>query len=269
MSMDNSIYDRNSCFMNNGEDIKSLKNSMKLDFGSSSGRKRNLPFSSNSHISDNRWTPSNCLLESPDLKMCKLATPEIEKMLLSNPTGLTPTPSLALPPSVTLASSDVGNYAQLKPAVTAEQEQYARGFEVALQKLHSQEDSNTCDRPMSNSSSSSTNGSLTQIDSRLSSTPSLPSFVSSQVSPINMEDQERIKLERKRLRNRIAASKCRRRKLEKIARLEDKVKQLKDTNNELNVNVRKLREQVCHLKEEVMLHVREGCQLSTATSHFH
>ncbi|XP_075854310.1 transcription factor JunB isoform X1 [Microcebus murinus] len=42
------------------------------------------------------------------------------------------------------------------------------------------------------------------------------------VSPINMEDQERIKVERKRLRNRLAATKCRKRKLERIARLEDK-----------------------------------------------
>uniref|UniRef100_A0A8D0ED80 Transcription factor JunD n=1 Tax=Salvator merianae TaxID=96440 RepID=A0A8D0ED80_SALMN len=38
---------------------------------------------------------------------------------------------------------------------------------------------------------------------------------------------------RKRLRNRIAASKCRRRKLERISRLEEKVKALKSQNTEL------------------------------------
>lgn len=39
---------------------------------------------------------------------------------------------------------------------------------------------------------------------------------SPQMSPIDMESQERIKLERKRQRNRVAASKCRKRKLGKI-----------------------------------------------------
>lgn len=39
---------------------------------------------------------------------------------------------------------------------------------------------------------------------------------SPQMSPIDMENQERIKLERKRQRNRVAASKCRKRKLGKF-----------------------------------------------------
>ncbi len=81
------------------------------------------------------------------------------------------------------------------------------------------------------------------------------------MAPIDMADQERIKLERKRLRNRIAASKCRRRKLERISRLEDKVKGLKGENSELSVVVNKLRDQVCSLKQQVMDHVKCGCQL--------
>ena len=81
------------------------------------------------------------------------------------------------------------------------------------------------------------------------------------MSPIDMEDQERIKLERKRQRNRVAASKCRRRKLERIARLEDKVKILKGENNELATVVVKLKQQVCGLKEQVMEHVQCGCQI--------
>merc|ERR1712218_190145 len=48
------------------------------------------------------------------------------------------------------------------------------------------------------------------------------------VAPINMESQEVIKLERKRLRNRLAASKCRKRKLEKISNLDEKVSDLKE-----------------------------------------
>ncbi|CAG2167957.1 unnamed protein product [Oppiella nova] len=84
---------------------------------------------------------------------------------------------------------------------------------------------------------------------------------SSSLAPIDMADQERIKLERKRLRNRIAASKCRRRKLERISRLEDKVKGLKGENSELSIVVNKLRDQVCSLKQQVMGHIKCGCQL--------
>lgn len=51
-----------------------------------------------------------------------------------------------------------------------------------------------------------------QVNSGLQ--PSSPSM-----SPIDMESQERIKLERKRQRNRVAASKCRKRKLGKATNL--------------------------------------------------
>lgn len=80
-------------------------------------------------------------------------------------------------------------------------------------------------------------------------------------SPIDMEDQEKMKLERKRLRNRIAASKCRRRKLERIARLEDKVAHLKSENADLQSHVTRLKEHVCHLKQQVLDHVRSGCDI--------
>ncbi|KAK2822220.1 hypothetical protein Q5P01_022285 [Channa striata] len=81
------------------------------------------------------------------------------------------------------------------------------------------------------------------------------------LSPIDMDNQERIKAERKRLRNRIAASKCRKRKLERISRLEDKVKTLKTQNTELASTASVLREQVAQLKQKVMNHVSSGCQL--------
>uniref|UniRef100_A0A3B4AXF0 Transcription factor JunD n=1 Tax=Periophthalmus magnuspinnatus TaxID=409849 RepID=A0A3B4AXF0_9GOBI len=81
------------------------------------------------------------------------------------------------------------------------------------------------------------------------------------LSPIDMDNQERIKAERKKLRNRIAASKCRKRKLERISRLEDKVKTLKTQNTELASTASVLREQVAQLKQKVMSHVSSGCQL--------
>ncbi|KAJ7992734.1 hypothetical protein DPEC_G00281740 [Dallia pectoralis] len=81
------------------------------------------------------------------------------------------------------------------------------------------------------------------------------------MSPIDMENQEIIKAERKRLRNRLAATKCRRRKLERIARLEDKVKVLKSDNAGLSNTATVLREQVAQLKQKVLTHVSSGCQL--------
>ncbi|XP_066449784.1 transcription factor JunB [Eleutherodactylus coqui] len=81
------------------------------------------------------------------------------------------------------------------------------------------------------------------------------------MSPINMEEQEKIKVERKRLRNRLAATKCRKRKLERIARLEDKVRELKSENCGLSGTAGALREQVEQLKGRVREHARHGCQL--------
>merc|ERR1712018_1122378 len=68
------------------------------------------------------------------------------------------------------------------------------------------------------------------------------------VNPIDMVSQKKIKLERKRQRNRLAASKCRKRKLERISQLELKVKDLKGENSELANVVKKLKESVFSLK---------------------
>jgi len=81
------------------------------------------------------------------------------------------------------------------------------------------------------------------------------------MSPIDLEEQEKIKTERKRMRNRLAASKCRKRKLERISRLEEKVNGLKTQNLELSTNANLLRQQVAELKSKVMAHVNSGCQL--------
>lgn len=92
--------------------------------------------------------------------------------------------------------------------------------------------------------------------------PDMQSFGDSPpLSPIDMDNQERIKAERKKLRNRIAASKCRKRKLERISRLEDKVKTLKTQNTDLASTASLLRDQVAQLKQKVLTHVNSGCQL--------
>merc|ERR1711902_72859 len=83
------------------------------------------------------------------------------------------------------------------------------------------------------------------------------------MGPIDMKSQEKIKLERKRQRNRLAASKCRKRKLERISHLEGKVKDLKGENVELANVVKKLKESVYSLKQEVLEHHTNGCLIST------
>jgi len=80
-------------------------------------------------------------------------------------------------------------------------------------------------------------------------------------SPIDMEEQEKIKLERKRLRNRLAASKCRKRKLERISQLDERVAQLKSENVDLAAVVKKMKSSVALLKQEVMEHVESGCEI--------
>merc|ERR1719283_412222 len=80
------------------------------------------------------------------------------------------------------------------------------------------------------------------------------------MSPIDMESQEKIKLERKRLRNRLAASKCRKRKLERISQLDERVAQLKTENADLAAVVKKMKSSVAVLKQEVIEHVNSGCE---------
>ncbi|XP_053910762.1 transcription factor JunD-like [Cuculus canorus] len=92
-----------------------------------------------------------------------------------------------------------------------------------------------------------------------SAAPTPPSL-----SPLDAESQERLKAERKRLRNRIAASKCRRRKLERIARLEEKVKALKGQNAELAATANLLRAQVTQLQGRVRSHLSSGCHINAA-----
>ncbi|XP_042320148.1 transcription factor AP-1 [Sceloporus undulatus] len=265
------------------------------------------------------------LLTSPDVGLLKLASPELERLIIQSGNGLittTPTPTQFLCPK----------------NVTDEQEGFAEGFVRALAELHNQNTAmppsaaaiattaaqqqpqqqqppnpamapassmaanggfgpglhseppvyanlsnfnpsslNAAPNNYPNGSSSSSNYPVPVVPApppphhlqhpRLQALKEEPQTVPEMpgetppLSPIDMESQERIKAERKRMRNRIAASKCRKRKLERIARLEEKVKTLKAQNSELASTANMLREQVAQLKQKVMNHVNSGCQL--------
>ncbi|XP_013782725.1 transcription factor AP-1-like [Limulus polyphemus] len=207
----------------------------------------------------------NILLTSPDLNMLKLESPELERLIITHNGLVTTTPTPTQYP--------------FSRSVTEEQEQYARGFVDALNQLHqatAPSAGSVVPQPVAATeenlvvSSSSTCTILPVTNGYVKDEPqTVPNLGQSPpMSPINMENQERIKLERKRLRNRIAASKCRRRKLERISRLEEKVAQLKTENNDLGSVVNKLRDQVCTLKQHVMEHAKNGCQIMVSNHAF-
>ncbi|GMR35229.1 hypothetical protein PMAYCL1PPCAC_05424 [Pristionchus mayeri] len=76
-----------------------------------------------------------------------------------------------------------------------------------------------------------------------------------------MDDQEAKKLERKRLRNRQAATKCRQKKLARISELEQQVNQEKEHAKQLDYNLDMLRKQVRSLEQAIQVHAGSGCQL--------
>jgi transcription factor AP-1 len=265
LTMEQTFYEDGSAYgaMNRENNVGQLKRNLTLDLN---GCQRQGPQAKRPRLGPlppalNNVTP---ILGSPDLNMLKLGSPELEKLIMAQQDGLvtslpTPTTQILFPKTVTEA-----------------QELYARGFVDALNELHhsdsSQEPGSTHGAtyttleppgsvaPTSTDSASSLSGQgMLLVKDEPQTVPSVSS--SPPMSPIDMENQEKIKLERKRQRNRVAASKCRRRKLERISRLEDKVKVLKGENNELTAVVVRLKEHVCRLKEQVMDHVHSGCAI--------
>lgn len=81
-------------------------------------------------------------------------------------------------------------------------------------------------------------------------------------SSIDSAEQEYIKLQRKRARNRLAATRCRNRKLERINFLRAEVEYLRGMNSNYADRVTRLRSEVDQLKCQVMNHVTRGCDLS-------
>lgn len=215
--------------------VDSLKRSLTLDLDCGRGGKRA------------RGTAP--VLSSPDLQLLKLGSPELEKLIMQN--GM-----------ITTATPTPGGQVMFPAAIpTEEQEMYARPFVEALDKLHHSEPAPIgrrvyadLDRPLDRYPTPVVKDEPQTVPSAASTPP---------LSPIDMDTQERIKLERKRQRNRVAASKCRRRKLERISKLEEKVKLLKGENAELAQMVVKLKDHVSRLKQQVLEHANGGCHIDT------
>ena len=83
----------------------------------------------------------------------------------------------------------------------------------------------------------------------------------SRVVPADIKTQEQMKVERKKARNRIAASKCRLRRLQRESDLQGKVRVLREHNQELNNEVTGLKSQINNLKKALIQHMKGGCQV--------
>uniref|UniRef100_A0AC34QFQ8 BZIP domain-containing protein n=1 Tax=Panagrolaimus sp. JU765 TaxID=591449 RepID=A0AC34QFQ8_9BILA len=84
---------------------------------------------------------------------------------------------------------------------------------------------------------------------------------------MDMTEQERRKLERKRARNRMAASKCRQRKIERIQQLETEVQQERQRYANLQQSISSLEKTITMLQNELSRHKNSGCSLEKTTLH--
>lgn len=233
---------------------------------------------------------ADSLLGSPDLGLLKLASPELERLIVQSNGMVTTTPT---------------SPQFLYPKAVTDEQEFAEGFVKALEDLHKQNQLSgagqadlelgvnvaavtaAADLPvytnlhgygvLEDTVNYSTDAfpppppephlppelsRLPPLKEEPQTVPDVQSFGESPpLSPIDVDSPEDTKAERKRLRNRIAASKCRMRKLERISRLEDKVKSLKSHNTDLASTASLLRDQVAQLKQKVLNHVNSGCQV--------
>lgn len=265
--METTLYDDNL------RSVKMMKTTMTLDLNASSSSKP---------------TKFNDVLGSPDLGLLMLASPDLERFIIQQ-NGLvftTPTPTSQI---------------LYPKTVSEEQEAYARGFVDALGKLHetggpqsAAKDPAAHDAILPTLTTTMLPGSVLALPAASvgqllpvsvitsmpaasvlsartqanhgpvkseSSPQTVPSAAHPQVSPINMDDQELVKLERKRERNRVAATRCRNKKLERIARLQERVNELQNQNVNLARTASTLRDQVSQLKQKIIGHAQRGCQV--------
>ncbi|VDI65652.1 transcription factor Jun-like [Mytilus galloprovincialis] len=263
--------------------VNSLKRKMTLDFNSSGKTKQQ---------------KIQNLLASPDLNMLKLASPELEKFIIqaNGFVTTTPTPTQFIFPKFVTDEQEsfAKGFVEALNNLHGKTGQCLKGESSSDCESDSVSNASYTYVPpdyvltsatttlpgglITTNTSSAGNHSVKSMPSQRISLlrqdeepQTVPSIATSttdsfSVSPINMENQEVIKLERKRARNRVAARKCRTRKLERISRLEDRVDDLKGQNCDLTATANSLRDQVCKLKKKIIDHVNSGCQIMISST---
>jgi len=129
----------------------------------------------------------------------------------------------------------------------------------------------------STASASSTASSMSGSSSKMDmDEQSLPGHFLPGTMPLQPAEQEKLKLERKRARNRQAATKCRKRKIERISCLEtetsvleDQIRSLEDGRNSLIEAVEELRSRIDeHVKAKCNIVVPARSSAPSTSSHF-
>jgi len=227
--------------------------------------------SNTNNMSPQRW--NNHFEQTRDNNSVGVITPVIQhRTFLDEPARNSPSPNLqqqkklnSLPVSTAYSQS---MYTDLsRPLDISVSQSNKHGNNSDLSNSPRPEMSNWNRGPMSSASSGGNIMSETNSPMMLGSIKAeddsqiVPSMGNYPTDPINLVQQEAIKHERKKLRNRLAAQRCRKRKIEREDTLKDQVTDLKDKNSELSDLANKLRMQVCELKQQVMQHVNEGCKL--------
>jgi hypothetical protein len=88
----------------------------------------------------------------------------------------------------------------------------------------------------------------------------------SSIERISLEQNEVLKKEKKRERNRQAAQKCRTRKLTRIAELQKRINDIQEKNQDLSDTATRLRTDINKLERQLQDHQSQGCTLMTTTS---
>jgi len=285
--METTLYDDNS-----RTSVKKMKMEMSLDLGAGEKEKK---------AATSKQARLNEMLATPELGLFMLASPDLERFIIQQNglvlTTPTPTTQILFPKTVTeeqeaYARGFVDALGELHknygtPVVGVS----GPGGQVAASggqgKVGPLTTTTTAQLPGSifMSQANPRVGGVPQQQQRLNVVPqravmfqpkvegaqTVPTFtnlniptatsIPTSITPINLDDQESAKLDRKRARNRLAATRCRNRKLERISRLEDRVKELKGQNTSLADTAAALRDQVCRLKQSIIEHTQSGCQV--------
>jgi hypothetical protein len=114
-----------------------------------------------------------------------------------------------------------------------------------------------CQPPPQNLVPSTSSHQMGQYQSHLSQNNNL--------QELELNEQERRKLERKRARNRMAASKCRLRKIERIQQLEGEVQQERQRFQSLQNSFASMEKTFAMLQAELQRHKHAGCSLDKST----
>lgn len=86
----------------------------------------------------------------------------------------------------------------------------------------------------------------------------------SSVQPVDFGAQDRMRVERKRERNRLAARKCRERKIKKIDELTSQVQKLENDKKSLATRISRMQAEISRLQSVIQDHAHSGCKIPLA-----